>query len=254
MNEEMSNPMDCKVVTITDLWTIFVQRLWIMVLVSVVSVILAFAFIKLTVAPEYSSTATLYILRQEDEEISSTDFSLALNVVNDCDYLLKSHSVLDEVIQSLELDISYDDLYDSISTANPDETRILEVTAIADTPEKAKQIVDKLCQIGPEKIKEAMGFQQVNLYEYGMIDEQPSNSFGLGGYMLVAIIAAVITYAVFLFMFLVDDIIRSKEDIERQLGLSILGEIPDADSTKKGGYYGYRRRLTHYKGDAGKGE
>lgn len=241
MNEMMNDPVETRVVTIKDLWTIFVKRMWVIVLVAVLSVILTFLFVKITVDPQYSSTATLYILRQENAEASSSDFSLALNVVNDCDYLLKSHSVLDEVINELGLDMSYEELYNSISTSNPEDTRILKVTVTTDSPEKAKQIVDKLCQIGPEKITEAMGFQQVNLYEYGVLDRIPVNGFGLSGYVLVAMIAAVLTYAVFLFLFLVDDRIHSAEDIERRLGLSILGEIPDCNAPKKGDHYKYYR-------------
>jgi capsular polysaccharide biosynthesis protein len=126
--------------------------------------------------PRYASTATLYILRQSsnDQQISE-DFSLALNVVSDCDHLLKSHSVLDAVIENLALDISYKDLRSSVSTNNPDSTRILEVTAEAQTPARAKAIVDSICTIGTDKIRQAMGFAQVNLYEYGIWDSEPCN-------------------------------------------------------------------------------
>lgn len=241
MNEITQSSYEGKTITIRDLWSIFVKRAWIIFLVAALSAVIAFGFVKLTVTPQYSSTATLYILRQEDEVASSSDFSLALNVVNDCDYLLKSNSVLDEVIRELKLDTPYEVLYNNISTSNPEDTRILEVTAVADSPELAKKIVDKLCQIGSEKITEAMGFQQVNLYEYGILNNKVSNGFGLSGYVLVAMIAAVLTYTVFLFIFLLDDRIQSPEDIERHLGLSILGEIPDANAPKKGGYYHYYR-------------
>lgn len=242
MNETLKPSNNEKVVTLKDIWAVFLQRLWIMILVAVLSVAAVYVVNKVAIAPEYESTATLYILRQENEEASTSDFSLALNVVNDCDYLLKSHSVLDEVIDSLGLNMEYAELYNSISTYNPDGTRILEVTVTAATPEEAKRIVDRVCQVGPEKITEAMGFQQVNLYEYGKINTVPSNAVGLGGYILVAMIAAVATYAICLFAFLLDDRIRSAEDIEQQLGLSILGEIPDADSPKKNNHYGYYRR------------
>ena len=88
----------------------------------------------MTFVPQYASTATLYILRQADGATASdasSDFSLALKVVNDCTYLLKSHTVLDEVISSLNLDMEYEDLYDCVSTSNPEDTRILEVTVKA---------------------------------------------------------------------------------------------------------------------------
>lgn len=231
-----------RIVTLKDLWGVFIHRFWLMALIAVVAAGGSFLVNRLTFVPAYSSTATLYILRQDNDAMansSDTDFSLALKVVNDCDYLLKSHSVLDEVIQKLNLNIDYKELSESVSTANPESTRILEVTVESDSPERAKRIVDTLCEIGQEKITEAMGFQQVNLYEYGTLDEKPSNSTRMLTFLLIGVIAAILTYTVFLIAFLLDDRIRTDEDVERYLGLSILGEIPDANETKnrRNGYY-----------------
>lgn len=240
----MDHEMNLRVITLLDLWDIFVKRLWIMVLVAVVAVTGLFAFTQITFVPRYESTATLYILRQDEVDGtngSSDDFSLALKVVNDCNYLLKSHSVLDQVIQSLDLDLSYRALYDGISVVNPSDTRILEVTVEADSPAEAKRIVDEVCMIGTVKIEEAMGFQQVNLYEYGIMNEEPCNQIGIIAYALAAVVSAVLVYGVFLISFLLDDRIRTEEDIETYLHLSILGDIPNADEPKKKRYGYYKQ-------------
>lgn len=232
-----------RVVTLKDLWGIFIHRLWVMTLAAVVVAGGLLLINRLTFIPTYSSTATLYILRQDNDTSignSDSDFSLALKVVNDCDYLLKSHSVLDEVIQELNLEIDYKNLSKSVSTSNPENTRILEVTVESDSPENAKRIVDALCEIGQEKITEAMGFQQVNLYEYGTLNDKPCNTTSMTTYLLAGMIAAILVYSIFLIIFLLDDRIRTEEDIERYLGLSILGDIPNAND-KKNHQYGYHK-------------
>ncbi len=237
--------MNVKTVNLRDLWELLIQRLWVMALAAVVCVAGLFIVKQVTYVPQYSSTATLYILRQNAEgQVSGTDsdFSLALKVVNDCTYLLKSHAVVDQVIENMDLEMSYAQLYERISTKNPDSTRILEVKVVADTPEQAKAIVDSLCQIGQQKIMDAMGFQQVNFYERGTLETEPCNRTGLLTYALVGIIAAVLTYSVFLVLLLVDDRIRSEADIQQILGLSVLGDIPCADGTVAKKPYGYGLR------------
>lgn len=230
-----------RVIRLKDLWDIFVHRLWAIILVAAICVGAVFAYNTLTFVPEYESTATLYILRENTGETggTSSDFSLALAVVNDCTYLLKSHAVVDQVIAELKLNTRYSTLRDSISTSNPENTRILEVTVVAETPELAKQIVDKICEIGANKIQAAMGFNQVNLYEYGILEKSPCNQTGMFTYILIGMVVAVLAYGVFLIAFLADDRIRTEEDIEQYLQLSILGDIPNADDTKKHkyGYY-----------------
>lgn len=226
-------------VTLGDLWDLLVRKLVVLVLATVVAVAGSVAIVKMTYTPQYASTATLYILRQSDRDSSSdtaNDFSLALKLVNDCTYMLKSHAVLDEVIDQLDLDMTYEDLYDRIETNNPSDTRILEVTVTMGTAEEAKEIVDTLCQIGPQAIANAMGFEQLNLFEYGTLEQEPCNQVGMMTYGLVGIAAAVLTYCVYLLRLLLDDRIHSGDDLEQRLGVSTLGYIPHADRRHKDGY------------------
>ena len=249
----MEQQTTVRIITLKDLWAIFIHRFWVMALAAITVMGGMLLVIRLTYVPQYESTATLYILRQDNEQSGSSsvssDFSLALNVVSDCTYLLKSHSVVDAVIDELHLDIPYEELSKIISTNNPDNTRILEVNVKAGSPELAKSIVDSICQIGAGKIEEAMGFSQVNLYEYGVLNTRPCNTTGLMTYLLVGIVTAILVYSVFLVTFLLDDRIRSEEDVEHYLGLSILGDIPNADDSKKGryGYYAASGNKTNSK-------
>lgn len=233
-----------RTVTLEDLWDLFLQRLLIMVLAAAVAVGALFAVKTVTYVPMYESTATLYILRQADESTSSgdvaNDFSLALKVVNDCTYLLKSHTVLDQVIEELNLTVDYNTLYRAVSAHNPESTRILEVTVEAESPELAKQIVDKICELGKDSISDAMGFEQVNLFEYGVLDDTPCNKTSVLAYALAGALVAVAVYLVYLLIYLLDDRIRTGEDIENCLGLSVLGEIPDAKEAGKNRYGYYR--------------
>ena len=230
--------------TLIDLWKIFVRWLWAIILAAVVVVAGMIFFVHMTFRPVYSSVATLYVLRQENSlnESNIEDFSLALNVVNDCTYLLKSHAVLDEVIEQLSLKTPYEQLSRTITTSNPVNTRILEVRVAASSPEEAKRIVDCVCQVGSQKIQEAMGFKQLNLYEYGTLEQEPSNRVSRTTYFLAGLFAAVFTYLFFVIYSLFDTSLRTDEEIEELLGVSIIGDIPNAEAHKDKhyGYYGKR--------------
>lgn len=228
--------------TLVDLWRILIRRLWFILIVMVVFIDASYMFVHMTFHPVYSSVATLYVLRQDNSlnESNIEDFSLALNVVNDCTYLLKSHAVLDDVIEKLSLNIPYETLSRMIATSNPANTRILEVSVSADTPEEAKRIVDCVCQVGAQKIEEAMGFKQLNLYEYGTVNTNPSNKVSKTTYALIGLFAAAFTYLLFVLTEFFDTSLRSDEEIEEVFGVSIIGDIPNADSHKKK-HYGYYR-------------
>lgn len=246
----MEQEITAREISLKDLWQIFIHRLWMMLLAAVLAVCAFFAFSAITYTPRYSSTATMYILHQVNENASAGDissgFSQALKVVNDCDFMLKSDTILNAVSDRLGLGEDYEDLKDCITTKNPTDTRILQITVEADTPEMAKKIVDALCEIGADNINQAMGFEQVNLYEHGTLSTKPCNQTSLLSYVLVGGVAAVAVYFVFLLMFLMDDTLKSDEDCQMYLGIGIIGDIPDADDVNKRKYGGYYRGKRYY--------
>lgn len=237
----MNERQKIRTITFKDFLTLFVTKIWLIVLVPLLSMGIVFAQQFFFFTPEYESTATLYILKQENEatyNYTTSDFSLALDVVNDCTYILKSHAVLDEVLESLKLDMSYQDLYECIETNNPSDTRILEVIVTTNSASLSKQIADQVCLLGTEKITAAMGFEQVNLYEKGLLSSEPSNTLSIISYLLIGIITGVLTYSIIVIIYIFDDSLDTKEDIERYLGLSILGDIPNSNGSQKH-HYGY---------------
>ena len=241
----MNQNSNDRIVTLRDLWTILRQRLIVLAAVAVLVATGGYLLAQLTYDPVYSSTATLYILRDMDHSSSSvgeanTEYTLALKVVNDCTYLLKSRSVVQQVIDELDLNCSYEKLASSISTNNPTSTRVLEVTVQAETPKEAKAVVDRLCAIGEERIAQAMGYDQVNVYEQGTLPKRPSNPVSLLLYVILGLAAAAVVYVCFVLAFLIDDRIRTEEDIHRYLGLSVLGDIVNVHQDGKNRYgYGY---------------
>lgn len=236
-------------VTLSDLWRIFLQRLWIMLLAMVLVAGGLTVYNRLTYVPRYNSTATLYILKQQNEVTTPQygqqyeDFTLALKVVNDCDYLLKSKPVLKNVIKELGMEetLTYPALRGSISTNNPEDTRILTVTVEADTPENARDLVNKVCDLGVVEITRAMGFEQVMVYDHGSLNTAPCNTESVMTYLLAGFVAMAAVYAIFLLTFLFDDRLKTDEEIERALELTVIGDIPNAEGTKnrKYGYYRY---------------
>ena len=251
----MENSKNTRVITLKDLWEVFLRCVWFMLAAAILVGGVYLVVDKATFKPQYASTARVFLAKEYSSSGSGSSaedinkYTLGLKLVYDCTYMLKSNSVVEQTIQKLGLDISYGALRNNISVNNPTDTRFLEVTVKADSPEQAKSIVDTLCSFGVVKINDTMGYQQVSNFEDGLVSSVPCNRTGTVTYVLVALVAAVFVYVVFLLMFFLDDSLRTEEDIERYLGLSVLGDIPDAFNAKhkRSGYryvyqYGYGRR------------
>ena len=67
----MNQKANFKTVTLKDLWGVFVQRLWSIILAACICCGGFLVFNRMTFVPQYDSTATLYILRQADGATAS---------------------------------------------------------------------------------------------------------------------------------------------------------------------------------------
>lgn len=250
-----NNQSALREIDISELFDILKRHIIIIVLAAFIASGGSFIYTKLTYVPAYSSTSTLYLSRQLNYDTGNpgtvvsagtiaSELSLSSILVNDCNYILRMVSTMQEVIDELNLNTSPAALRSSISTNNPENTRVLEVSVVAASPELAKDIVDSVCRIGAEKISNTIGVNQINISEKGTLNYYPCNTPSNSKHIIVGIVAALAVYAIFFVISLFDDGIKSDSDVVNNLGLTVLGWIPDANATHSKRYGGYYRAMS----------
>ena len=239
------NKITLKTISLKDLWNVF-RGCFLFVIAAVLLVTsLLFVRAKMNYVPMYSSQGTLYLINENTDSEQSknewtVDYTLANVVIEDTMYLLKSRTVLNTVGDEVGIKNGYGALRSSITINNPEDTRVLEITATASSPELAKNIVDTLSKVGPEAAERQLSYGNLRVFEEGTINNWPINTVSFMQFLKFGLIAGVAVYVVFLCMFLFDNYIHTEDDIERYLGLSVIGDIPDADAPKKKNKYSTR--------------
>ncbi len=243
----MNNKLTLKTITPRDLWNVFRGCMWFVLIALVVVTGISYAYAKYTYVPVYSSSATVYLIDKDNEQAETDesgdpdfniekynkDYTIAMRVIPDVMYILKSSKVVNAVSEDLGYGVSSG----NISIVNPEETRVLQITTTASTPEKARDIANSVCVCGTEAIKDMIKYNTMYIYQEATYNPYPSNSVSLMSYLKFGIVAGALVFLVFLAMFLFDNYIHTEEDIDRYLGLTILGDIPDANAPKKKNKY-----------------
>ena len=200
-------------------WYIFCTMLCVFVIVSLI-------YSYLLVTPLYDSTGKLYITNKTSENITTGDLSISLYLANDYVNLIVDRAVLDEVSRDLNNKYSYAQLRSAITITNPEDTRFLEITARTPSAEDSKKIVDSVCKVSQEKLVELLGIDRVVIIRGGNLSNAPSVP-NIKKNVINGIIMAVFIYAVLVCaLCFLDDKINKPEDVEKFLGLSVLGNIP----------------------------
>lgn len=229
-----TNNMDDNQEIQIDLLELFYKlkgKLWLILLITFLSGIGAGAYSRYVLTPQYTSTSMLYVLSKESSMTSLADLQVGTQLTKDYKIMITSRPVMEKVVNSLGLDMSYKDLKKKISVTNPTDTRILTL-AVQDTdPEQAKKIVDEIAKTASDYIGDMMEMVQPKIFEEGEVPSVKTGPDNKKNAMIGAAAGMFFVLVVLTAGVLIDDTIRSEEDVERYLGLTVLAVVPNREGS-----------------------
>ena len=102
----------------------------------------------------------------------------------------------------------------------------MEITVTHPDPNMAKRIADEIADVSGAFISEKMDQDPPSVLQYGYISVNPVSPNTTMNTVLGAAIGAVLAMAIVIISYLLNDTIMTAEDIERKLGLNVLGTLP----------------------------
>ena len=195
-------------------------------LVAIMAGAIAGVYNKYFVTPMYQSTSKLYILSSSTSITSFADIQIGDSLTQDYMELIYSRPLVEEVIQAQRLDETYETLIKKVSAKNPSDTRILAITVTYDEPHTAKAIVDCFAEVSRKSISNIMSADEPNIVEYGHVNTNKVSPNVKKNCLIAAAIAAILLMAIYIILYLLNDTIRSEEDIEKYVSLTVLSSIP----------------------------
>lgn len=197
---------------------------------------LAFAIVgfigtKFLITPQYESSVNMIVNTKQDNtsNVSSDNISSAKSLVDTYAIIIKSNTVLYEVIDELNLDIDYDELASKISVSAVNSTQIMKISVTDPDPNVAADIVRSIAEISPDEIVDAVEAGSCKVISQVETTDEPVSPSVLKNTALAGIIGLVLAVAIivikdFLANYIVDD-----DDVQKYLGLPVLGVIPEVE-------------------------
>ena len=203
------------------------KRALIIVVALIAGALIAGAYTKLMITPLYSATSTALVISKETTLTSLADLQFGSQLTKDYSMLITSRSVLEKVIENLGLDMEYRDLEENVSINNPQETRILEITVTDPDPELAKNLADELAMVSSDYIGDKMEIVPPKIIEEAELPEEQTSPSMSRNVILGALAGLVLSAGTVVLMNIMDDSIRSEDDIAKYLNIPTLTSIPD---------------------------
>ena len=232
-------------IDLRDLFIGLMQNIWSIMLSACIGALIAFLMCSMVIDKKYVSTTKIYAINKQNEAtLTYSDLQTGSQLSKDYAALVTSRTVTSKVIAQLDLQNTYPDmakitpdaLAKMISVDVQTDTRIISISVTDTIPTRAQDIANAVRVAASEHIYNVMDIEAVNIVDYANLPEgakSPNTKKSIVlGFMLGFILAA----GIVILIRIMDDTIKTSDDVERYLGLSVLGSIPyddNVDTAKK---------------------
>lgn len=143
-------------IDLMELFLALKKRIWLLILAAAAGALASGLYSCLILTPTYTSTSMLYVLSKETTLTSLADLQIGSQLTQDYRVMVTSRPVLQEVVETLELDMSYRELRGKLRIENPSDTRILTLVVEDTDPVRAKLLVDQVASTAAQYIGDIM--------------------------------------------------------------------------------------------------
>ena len=209
-------------------------KIWYVLIAAAALGALSLALTFFLIKPTYKSTTQMYVLnRQNTDTLTQSDLQSSSTLTNDYVVLIQSRTVLEKVIADMGLDMTYEALQGELSVSAVRDTRIISISVTDHDPYRARELANAIREEAGERIKTVMNIEAVNVVEEANIPSHKAGPNLKRSLLMGLLLGAFAVLAYFTLMFILDDKVNDAEDVEKYLGLSVLGQLPIDENLQK---------------------
>ena len=220
-----------EVIDLTEILSAVRQHLLELIFVTLVAALVGFTASKFLMNPKYDSSALMIVNTRQDvnANVTSDQINSATKLVSTYSIIIKSDTVLQQVIDNLGLNLTYAKLNKRVTVAAVDDTQVMKITVQSDSPEWARQVCEQIITVAPDVIKEAVEAGSVKVISNPSLATEPVSPNIMKNTMLAAAVGFVLVIGIIVLQVLLDNKINTEEDVTKYLDMTVLGVIPQYD-------------------------
>ena len=216
-------------IDLREYFGIIKKRFWIIALITVIATVISGVISFFVLKPVYEAKSTLIVNTEKYEGsqvITGDQISVTQKLAVTYGEIIKSRTVLEDVIKSLKLDDEYEDLVKNVTVSPVEETQIISIGVQDTNKAKARDIANEIPKVFAEEAKRITKANDVQVIDKAILPKEPIKPNKIMNILVAAVLGIMIgLFVVFLIEYL-DNKLKTTQDIEKHLGLNVLGVVP----------------------------
>lgn len=218
-------------INLKDLLTYFMKKIPIILLISIIVMTLGMCYTLFFKTPLYHGNVTLILVKKDSDYNSTTtitqnDIVLNQKLVATYTEIIKSRRVLKQVINDLDLEYNASELSNKVSVSSISDTEIIKISVSDEDSKQAVKIANTIAEVFKEEVVEIYSLENVSIIDKAEVQDSPYNIQVARSAILFLALGLGASVMVLFVIYYFDTSIKSAEEIERRLGVPVIGNVP----------------------------
>lgn len=225
-------------IDLKELFLILWHRIWIIILVTILSGAVVFGFTRFLVKPKYTSSIKMYVNNSTTSKanMSSSDIAAAQSLVDTYITIIQSDTLLTDVIGRSNSLYTTGQLNKMISARSLNNTEVFQVNVTSEDPNEAQALANSIADTAPEYLSDIVTGTSVKIIDRAKFSDVPTSPNILSNTMIGLVAGFMLASGLILLVSLMDTRIKTEQDLQRITDLPILGAISDFENASSNNY------------------
>ena len=215
-------------IDLVDLLMYYQTKIVLIVGAFIIGALLAGLVTKFLITPKYTATSTMYMVSSSsDSVVDLSDLNIGTTISADYVELIKTRPIVEGVAQDLSLDYTYGQMLKMIDLTVVANTRIIKISVTSPDRYEAQEIANALAVKAETELPKLMDAPKPNIAEKAIVPETKSSPSMTKNTLIGALAAMMLVLAVLTVLYLMDDTVKTADDVEKNFGVMPLTTIPE---------------------------
>ncbi|MDR7073330.1 YveK family protein [Fictibacillus barbaricus] len=217
-------------ISLKDIAVTLRKRLRLIVLITAIAAAVSGIISYFVLTPVYQASTQLLVNQKTSEQPALDVNQVRTNVemINTYSVIIKSPTILNQVIEDLNLNQSVEQLNGAITVNSEQNAQVFNLTVENEDPAKAVNIANAIAETFSDKIPEIMNVDNVKILSHAVFKENPTpvNPKPILNIAIALVVGLMVGVGLAFLLEYLDNTIKTEEDIQTILQLPVLGVIP----------------------------
>ncbi|HBI93275.1 MAG TPA: hypothetical protein DDY58_13145 [Terrisporobacter glycolicus] len=206
------------------------KKLWIIALSAIICGLISGIVSFYVLPPIYEANTSLIVNKEIDDKENKMTTSDDLNFVQKLAVtygeIIKSRTVITSTINKLKLDMTYEELSETVSVSNVPDTQIIKISVQNKNPNIAAKICNTIPEIFSAEVKRVVKASGTEVIDKATVPEEAIKPNKKMNVIIAMVLGAMVSIFVIFLLEALNTKIKEPKDIEEKLGLPVFGVVP----------------------------